>query len=386
MKKTILLFSILFAVSGIAQVPAGYYDTATGTGYDLKTQLYNIIKDHDYQTYNALRDILYKSDSPINGFRDKYYEQDDTILDIYSENPEGTDPYNYDKDDNCGNYSSEGDCYNREHLIPQSYFGGSNSYPMYSDAFHVWPTDGKVNAWRDNFPFGVVAGSSSNPCNTGATNTPCHSQNGSKKGNNLNSEYSAGYSSTVFEPIDEFKGDIARAFFYFATRYETQMSGFYTSANASTTQTKNMFDGSSDKVFSQTFLNILYQWHIQDPVSQREIDINNLIYDFQGNRNPFIDNSDYVAMIWGDNLSIYEIEPVYVSVYPNPSKDQRINITSDKEIEEIRLINLNGQIIQQINRPNPQNNTYTLENLPSGFYILNLNIDNQNITKKIVVN
>lgn len=380
MKKIIFVFSILFVVYGVAQPPANYYSSATGTGYALKTQLHNIIKDHDYQTYNALRDVLYKSSSTINGFRDKYYENDNTILDIYSENPNGTDPYNFNINNTCGNYSSEGDCYNREHLIPQSYF--NSQYPMYSDAFHVWPTDGKVNGWRSSLPLGVVAGTSSSPCNSGASNTPCHSQNGSKKGSNLNSGYSAGFSGTVFEPIDEFKGDVARAFFYFATRYQPQMSDFY----SNTSDVKVMFDGSNDKVFSQTFLNILYQWHIQDPVSQRETDINNLIYDFQDNRNPFIDNPDYVAMVWGDNLSVYEVEPVYVSVYPNPAKDQRINITTDKEIEEIRLINLNGQIIQQIKYPNSQNNTYTLDNLPNGFYILNLNVENQNITKKIIVN
>lgn len=380
MKKIIFVFSILFVVYGVAQPPANYYSSATGTGYALKTQLHNIIKDHDYQTYNALRDVLYKSSSTINGFRDKYYENDNTILDIYSENPNGTDPYNFNINNTCGNYSSEGDCYNREHLIPQSYF--NSQYPMYSDAFHVWPTDGKVNGWRSSLPLGVVAGTSSSPCNSGASNTPCHSQNGSKKGSNLNSGYSAGFSGTVFEPIDEFKGDVARAFFYFATRYQPQMSDFY----SNTSDVKVMFDGSNDKVFSQTFLNILYQWHIQDPVSQRETDINNLIYYFQDNRNPFIDNPDYVAMVWGDNLSVYEVEPVYVSVYPNPAKDQRINITTDKEIEEIRLINLNGQIIQQVKYPTYQNDTYTLDNLPSGFYILNLNIDNQNITKKIIVN
>lgn len=370
----------LFSMSLFAQAPANYYNSATGTGYQLKTQLHNIIKDHTQLTYNELRDDVYKSNSTINGFRDKYYENDNTILDIYSENPNGTDPYNFNINNTCGNYSSEGDCYNREHLIPQSYFNSQS--PMYSDAFHVWPTDGKVNGWRNNLPFGVVSGTTSSPCNSGATNTPCHSQNGSKKGSNLNSGYSAGFSGTVFEPIDEFKGDIARVYFYFATRYQDKMSNFYNNSS----DVKAMFDGSNDKVFNDTFLSILLQWHQQDPVSQRELDINDLVYSFQENRNPFIDNPDYAYQIWGIPASVSDIEPVYVSIYPNPSKDQRINITTDKEIEEIRLINLNGQIIQQIKYPNSQNNTYTLDNLPSGFYILNLNVDNQNITKKVIIN
>jgi len=79
---------------------------------------------------------------------------------------------------------------------------------MVSDPYHIWPTDGKVNGMRSNYPHGVVG------------NATYTSLNGSKLGSNLNSGYSAGYSGTVFEPIDEFKGDIARAYFYFATRYQ----------------------------------------------------------------------------------------------------------------------------------------------------------------------
>lgn len=380
MKKITLLVTLLFTIAGIAQPPAGYYSTATGTGYTLKTQLHNIIKNHNSQSYNALVNTLYKSNSSNNGFRDHYYENDGTILDIYSERPTSTDPYIFNTNENCGSYQGEGDCYNREHLIPQSYF--NSQMPMYSDAFHVWPTDGKVNGWRSNFPFGVVAGTTS-PCNSGASNTPCHSQNGSKKGNNLNSGYSQGFSGTVFEPIDEFKGDVARAYFYFATRYQNQMPSFYSNSS----EVKVMFNGTSDRVFSTTFLNILYQWHIQDPVSQRETDINNLIYQYQGNRNPYIDHPEWVAEVWQEMASVGDIEPVYVAIYPNPSKGgDQINITTDKEIEEIKVINLNGQIIYQVKQPVLQNDSYSIDNLPNGFYILNLNIDNQSVTKKLIVN
>ena len=58
------------------------------------------------------------------------------------------------------------------------------------------------------------------------------------------------------------------------------------------------------KVFDQAFFNMLYQWHTQDPVSQREIDRNNAIYDYQSNRNPFIDNPEYVDEIWVNVLSV----------------------------------------------------------------------------------
>lgn len=358
MKSFLLALGVLFSTIGLAQAPANYYNSATGTGYQLKTQLYNIIKDHDNQSYAALWN-LYKHDA----FRDvyAYYENDGTLLDMYSENPSGTDPYNfYTGTNQCGNYSGEGSCYNREHTIPQSVFG--SGVPR-TDGHHVVPTDGYVNNKRSNFPFGNAVS------NGGWT-----SLNGSR----VASSAVSGHSGNVFEPIDEFKGDFARIHFYFATRYQNQISSWNYA----------MFNGTSNQVFKDGFLDVLLQWHENDPVSEVEIARNNRVYQFQDNRNPFIDNPDYVHEIWGysSTYSIAELEQIYVSVYPNPAKDQRINISTDKQIETITLINLNGQIIQQINQPTSQNHTYTLDNLPQGFYILNLNVENQNITRKIIVN
>ena len=313
MKKNYSLLVLLFTIIGFAQPPLNYYDNATGTGYGLKTQLKNIISNgHVGQSYGNGLWSLYSA-----SLRDTYYENDNSLLDIYSENPTSVDPYNYTTvSQQCGNYNAEGVCYNKEHLIPQSYF--NSEMPMYSDAHHVVPSDGKVNGWRDNYPFGPVAGTTSSPCNGGATNIPCNSQNGSKKGNNANTGYSAGFSGIVFEPIDEFKGDVARSFFYFATRYETQMDAFFTAATnaTSTPAVIAMFDGSENKAFSDTFLNIMITWHLNDPVSQKEIDFNNDIYAFQGNRNPYIDNPGYVCQIWtsqctalsSDTFSLENIE------------------------------------------------------------------------------
>lgn len=374
MKKIYILVFILSLSLSFAQIPAGYYNTATGNGYTLKTQLYNIIKNHNDQGYPALW-TLYTN----TAFRDNYYENDGSLLDMYSEKPAGPDSYQYTStSQQCGNYNGEGVCYNREHLIPQSYFDNYAIDPMKNDAFHVIPSDGYVNGQRNNLPFGRV---------NSATYT---STNGSKKGSNLNSGYSAGYSGTVFEPIDEFKGDIARSFFYFATRYENIMSNFYNTANGSTTEAKVMFDGSNNKVFSDTFLNILITWHLNDPVSAKEIAINNRVYQHQGNRNPYIDHPEYVCQIWStpcaalSNQNFASLETI--SVYPNPSNENKITIETDIELDEIQLINLNGQLIQWIKKPEFSNNTYTLENLPQGFYLLRLNSKNQSLTKKIVIN
>jgi len=267
MKLKLLFTSLLFSLFSFAQIPAGYYNSATGTGYTLKTNLYNIIKGHTDNGYAGLYTTYLTSD------RDYYYENDGTVLDMYSENPTGIDPYNYStsvSSDKCGSYSVEGDCYNREHIIPQSVFN-SNS-PMVADAHFITPTDGKVNGLRSNFPHGIVASASKTTLN----------------GSKLGTSGVSGYSGTVFEPIDEFKGDIARMYFYFATRYENNVAGY----------SYDMFNGTSGQVFTPEFLSMLLTWHAQDPVNAREIARNNAIYARQNNRNPFIDHPEYVQLIW----------------------------------------------------------------------------------------
>lgn len=266
MKKIYSALLLLLVTVGIAQIPNTYYTTATGTGYTLKTQLYNIIKGHTDKGYAGLYTTYQTSD------RDYYYENDATILDMYSEKPTGTDPYTYSAGttQRCGTYSVEGDCYNREHIIPQSTF--NSAAPMVSDAHFITPTDGKVNGQRSNYPHGPV---------TTATWT---SLNGSK----LGSSTTSGYSGPVFEPINEFKGDIARMYFYFATRYENTVAGY----------SYAMFNSTSNQVFTTAFLNLLITWHNQDPVSNREIARNNAIYTSQNNRNPYIDHPEYVQTIW----------------------------------------------------------------------------------------
>ncbi|WP_106915031.1 endonuclease [Chryseobacterium aurantiacum] len=266
--KKIILFSV-FAGLANAQAPSGYYNSANGlSGAALKTELSSIISSgHQDKGYGGLWTAYKTTDI------DKDYENDGSILDIYSEKPVGTDPYKYTPGTNqCGTYSTEGNCYNREHIVPQSLFNQSS--PMVSDVHFIRATDGKVNGMRSNYPFGKVGS---------ATFT---SQNGSKLGNSV----SSGYAGTVFEPIDEFKGDVARMIFYFVTRYQSKLSSF---------SSGNMLGSSTFPGLQTWELNVLLAWHNQDPVSQAEIKRNNASYSYQGNRNPFIDNPSYVNLIWG---------------------------------------------------------------------------------------
>ena len=318
MKQFYTLLLLLVSTTIFAQIPAGYYDSATGTGYSLKTQLHNIIDDHNDQGYDTM-------DSFIGNYEiDNYYEtSSNTILDIYSENPSGSDPYNYQPfTDECGEYDSEGDCYNKEHVIPQSIF--SSNSPMRGDAHQLMPTDGRVNGFRSNSPFGRV--DDSQLTNQSGISNP--TQNGSKLGNNLNSGYSAGYTNDVFEPIDEFKGDIARIYFYFVTRYEDQVSAW---------SSYDMFDGSSDKVIADPFLSILRTWHQLDPVSQKEIDRNNnIFYNHQANRNPFVDHPEWVALVWDTDPDTENPSDPINLVASNPT-DNSIDLTWDASTDNIAV-------------------------------------------------
>ncbi|WP_394758384.1 endonuclease [Flavobacterium sp.] len=272
MKQKITILFLLISLVTFAQIPAGYYSTATGSGYVLKTQLYNIINGHTDRGYAGLWTTYGTSDRDI--FTGTGYENDNTVYDIYTENPTGSTGecsfiYITDEDNGTGG-TTECEFYNREHIVPQSVFG--SLAPMVSDAHHIPPTDKHVNGVRANFPHGNV---------TTATFT---SNNGGKLGNSSVS----GYTGTAFEPNSSFKGDIARMYLYFATRYEDVVSGY----------SYQMFNGTSNQVFTNTFRDMLLAWHAADPVSAYEITRNNAIYARQNNRNPYIDHPEYVNMVW----------------------------------------------------------------------------------------
>ena len=240
----------------VAQIPNGYYNNATGkTGEELKTALHNIIKGHHVVSYGGLLNAFAYTDCKPNG----------KIWDIYSN-------YEYSLSTGlCGEYEHEGDCWNREHTWPQSWFNESTT-PR-SDLFHVYPTDGYVNGQRSNYPYGEV-------------NHPTYtSGNGSKFGPCV----TAGYSGKVFEPIDEYKGDIARSYFYMSVRYCGEDDDWGTSGMTNKSE------------ILPWAMAMLLRWSDDDPVSQKEIDRNNAVYGYQNNRNPFIDHPEYARMIWDEN-------------------------------------------------------------------------------------
>ncbi len=269
MKKTLITLFLLAltSMSIVAQIPNGYYNSASGkTGTELRQALHDIIDNHTSITYANIWNAFWSTDDKGNG----------VVWDMYSDIPNGTAPYTFSMGQNqCGEYTQEGDCYNREHSWPQSWFSGDDQATPSRDLHHVFPTDGFVNSKRSNYPYGEVSTAS------------WTSQNGSKLGT---CKSSLGYNGTVFEPIDEYKGDFARALMYMSVRYYTEDDDWGTS-------------GMTNKSEIEPWaIQMLLSWNESDPVSQKEIDRNNVIYsDYQHNRNPFIDHPEYARKIWDPN-------------------------------------------------------------------------------------
>ena len=327
-----LFVALLFQfIAAYAQIPSGYYDAASGQNAEaLQTALHNIIKNHTVRSYDQLWTDFQSTDKKANG----------KVWDMYSDVPGGTPAYEYTFiADECGNYSGEGSCYNREHSMPGSWF--NNATPMYTDLFHLVPTDGYVNNRRGNYPFGEVGSAS------------WTSTNGSKVGT---SNY-PGYSGIVFEPIDAYKGDFARNYFYMATRYKNVVSGW----------TSAMLDDNDYPVFTEWALSMLMEWHTNDPVNQKEIDRNNAVYAIQHNRNPFIDHPEYVGLIWGEGILP---EPSYhVTNFSANTISLQWTDATGATLPEAYLIKMSASGFENISAPtdgNPEANATNRKNIDYG--------------------
>ena len=254
---------------GVAKDLGTYYSTISATrGEELMVQLHKLIRGHSVSTYDAIWTHFQSTDKKYNG----------KVWDIYSDSQDRAPNYEFtfvDDQDTGTEGTAEGQKYNREHSFPKSWWGGSQTDTMHMDIFHIYPTDKFINAERSNWPFGVV----STPSTTFT--------NGSKLGSN---SFGGVYTSTAFEPIEEYKGDLARSYFYMATRYYAKIDdwGGYSDA----------LNGTSYPAFEPWVVDMLLEWHHNDPVSQKEVDRNNAIATIQGNRNPFIDNPEWVTAIW----------------------------------------------------------------------------------------
>ena len=275
MKKRILTTLTMFALICsvvCAQAPNNtgtYYMNADGKkGQALKTAMFNIIKiTQAGWSYDGLKTAYKTTDMRPDGY----------LRDWYSNTT------SYVPGSNCaGSYEKEGDGYNREHLVPQSWF--SKRDPMRCDIFHVVPTDAKINGMRADLPLGEVG-----------TVIEASKNNYSKKGY---AKSGLGYTGIVFEPNDEVKGDIARAYFYMVTCYEDSIPRWNADGNSNATASY-VFDGSTYPGLTTWVTNMMLEWSAKDPVDAIETARNNAIYGKQRNRNPFIDYPGLEQYIWG---------------------------------------------------------------------------------------
>jgi len=348
MKRLYIFLLLLIAAAALNAQPQGYYNGTEGkVGNALKTALHNIIKNDDHTTYSGLWTAYQQTDRKPNG----------KVWDIYSDVPNGTPPYQYNFiTDQCGNYSGEGSCYNREHLWAQSWTHDDGTHK--TDLGHVYPTDGYVNNRRGNFAFGEVGS---------ATWT-------SRNGGKLGTCRTPGFNGTVFEPIDEYKGDIARALMYVSVRYYQEDNNWVTS------------DMTNKSVIKDWAMTMLLRWHEEDPVSAKEIDRNNAVYSIQGNRNPFVDYPEFAERIWDPHWGIEESEyTVLVSVWPNPATST-VNIKGEN-LDAIYMYNAVGQLVLTLDVTDPdEQSSIDVSGFTKGIYFMNVISQNGGSTlKKVVV-
>ena len=257
-----------------------YYQAANGkSGSALKTALFGIIKiSNAGWSYDGLKTAYMTTDTRTDGYLRDWYSNATNYV-------PGSDF--------SGGTSAEGMGYNREHLVPQSWF--KEASPMKSDIWHVVPSDAKINNERGSDPLGEVGSSYSK------------SKNGYSKWGKARS--GLGYSGQVFEPNDEVKGDIARAYFYMVTCYQDKISSWTSSGNS-----VYVFDGNTYPGLTNWCLTMMIRWSALDPVDEIEVARNNVIAAKQ-NRNPFIDYPGLEKYIWGDWQDVAFSYDQYVNPY-----------------------------------------------------------------------
>jgi endonuclease I len=242
---------MVISVSG--QIPPGYYNSAGGlSGSALKAALHQIIDNHTPILYTAVTDALRVTDEDTLN--------PNNIICFYT-------GWSYPKT----SFGNDGNQWNREHVWSSSHGDFEGDLPMYTDLHHLRPCDASVNSAKGNKDFSkgttmYIDGSGPTEC------------------------YTAPY---IWEPRNSDKGDVARMMFYMAVRYE----GIEGEINLELVNYVN-----SSPLLQPLYGNLdtLIKWHNQDPVNNWERNRNNIIYSsYQGNRNPFVDHPEYVAMIWG---------------------------------------------------------------------------------------
>lgn len=296
MKKLLSLLLLAFALSSFGQIPTGYYDSAEGLqGEELKAALNQIITNHTDYPYTSSStdtwDILKESDrDPTN--------PDNVILIYTGWSVEAGLP---------GEEYDNGNGWSREHIWAKSHGFPSESQDAYRDAHHLRPCDISVNSARGtkDFDNGGTPHSEATECNT---------------------------DSDSWEPRPAVKGDIARMMFYMATRYEGE--------NGDPDLELVDYTGTSTDTPYFGKLSTLIQWNEEDPVDDFESNRNEVVYSYQGNRNPFVDHPEFVDAIYNPTSTgiLSKAELQNIKIYPNPVLNNITIDAPDRYIVEIYTV------------------------------------------------
>jgi hypothetical protein len=234
---------------------------------------------------------------------------------------------------------------------------------MYSDLHFVWPADNRVNLFKSNFPIGY------------AKNIYFTSKNGTSIGQSDPAK-NYGYTATnVFEPIDSFKGDFARAYLYVITRYQDSLPYWLNRSTAS-----NVLDGLKYPGLQSWMLQLCIKWAKLDPPGAFEMLRNDAVYSIQGNRNPYIDHPEWVEKIFGPDGNAMACVPLGIrsaksdtySIYPNPASDVlHVTLKNDPENAQLQLLDISGRKLFS-RELTDRESTIDILQLEKGVYFLNI--------------
>lgn len=317
-----LIAGLLWSMSLSAQIPPGYYNGTEGlNGSQLKSVLHGIIDNHDEPSYNDLRDfILPESDEdPQNS---------NNVILLYTGRSQAKSTFGGGVND-----------WNREHTWAKSHGDFGNTPPCGTDAHMIRPTDASVNADRGNKDFDEGGQQHSEA-------TECY------------------YTTDTWEPRDAVKGDVARIILYMDVRYEG------TSGELDLTAVDQI---NTSPAPEHGRLSTLLEWHVQDPPDAFEMNRNDVVYSYQGNRNPFIDHPEFVAAIWDPTAGIQNEIQIDAGFYPNPVRQTlHVSLNSDTKQLSLSIINAIGEsmIIQTVAGFGTSN--IDCSELPSGIYFLRI--------------
>lgn len=359
---------LLFTLYSSAAIPDGYYSTIDGKiTADLKTELHNIIcrDTTHYLGYGAgagnTWQGFYSTDRDLS---------DNEVIDMYSDSARFF-VTNY----IALGYKGFGSTIQIEHSVPKSWWGCDIDHPDCAarDLNHMYPSDGKYNDYKSDNPLGMVTG------------TLAHTNGVSKIGIGVY----PGYTGTVFEPADEYKGDFARSYFYIATAYQHYVNKWVLSAPGI------MMEADTYPTLKPWAIALLLQWNRQDPVSDKERSRVENVFAIQKNRNPFIDHPELIEYIWGNMKdSVYHLNATGTTgiispasrkftISPNPAKDHiQLNFDKNQGIIQYSIYSMTGSVVKS---GTTATNDIRVSDLKAGVYMCEVETPTGKLVSKLII-